>query len=445
VRPALPPAVISGAAFVCEGDSLALTSNAPVNAVLSWTGPNGFSSSVGSLVIFPATTLNAGAYVLNYELNGCPAPASAPFNVQVQSSLATPAISGDVTSLCLDAPVPVTICIDPNSLTPGGTYTWLLNGTGIGNPTSDSCLSILGSPLQGGINNISVITSLQGCLSDTSSIVSIQADEAPNLNADAGPATLYCPDETIMLGGSNPLPGTGLWTSQDPLVIFSNDADPATTLLPLPSGEYTLLWILSYATCVDYSVDSVTITVITPPTAIPDTVSVPFGQTGEFVVTFNDSLSNEPYILQIVSGPQKGNALHAGNGLFRYTPNIGFVGTDVMTYRVCATDCPGECSDATVIIHVGSESDCFVPTLFTPNEDGINDVLIVPCLETTKYPNNRIIIFNEWGDAVFTASPYNNDWDGRVSGESLPVGTYFYIMDFGDGSTPKRTFLVLER
>ncbi|HJW31138.1 MAG TPA: hypothetical protein VJ508_18050, partial [Saprospiraceae bacterium] len=118
VRPALPPAVISSTAFVCEGDSLALTSNAPANAVLSWTGPNGFSSSVGSPVIFPATTLNAGVYVLNYELNGCPAPVSAPFNVQVQSALATPAISGDVTSLCLDAPVPVTICIDPNSLTP---------------------------------------------------------------------------------------------------------------------------------------------------------------------------------------------------------------------------------------------------------------------------------------------------------------------------------------
>ncbi|MGB4848678.1 MAG: gliding motility-associated C-terminal domain-containing protein, partial [Saprospiraceae bacterium] len=144
-------------------------------------------------------------------------------------------------------------------------------------------------------------------------------------------------------------------------------------------------------------------------------------------------------------GAQHGNALHAGNGIFRYTPNIGFVGTDFLTYRICSTDCPEECSEAIVVLHVGNEDDCIVPTLFTPNEDGVNDVLIIPCLETTRFPQNKIIVFNEWGAVVYTSSPYQNDWDGTISGESLPVGTYFYIMDFGDGSEPRRTFLVLER
>jgi gliding motility-associated-like protein len=162
-------------------------------------------------------------------------------------------------------------------------------------------------------------------------------------------------------------------------------------------------------------------------------------------VLLNDSTFNEPYTLHIGTNPQKGNALHAGNGIFRYTPNIGFVGIDMMTYVLCSADCPTECTEVTVILNVGDESDCFVPTLFTPNGDGINDELIVPCLETSKYPDNRIMIFNEWGAVVYDKSPYENDWDGTYKGESLPVGTYFYIMDFGDGRTPKRTFLVLER
>ncbi len=98
-----------------------------------------------------------------------------------------------------------------------------------------------------------------------------------------------------------------------------------------------------------------------------------------------------------------------------------------------------------MILKVGNEDDCFTPTLFTPNEDGVNDVLIFPCLETERFPLNKLIVFNEWGDAVFTASPYLNDWDGRSSGDPLPVGTYFYIMDFGDGNVPKKSFLVLER
>jgi gliding motility-associated-like protein len=143
--------------------------------------------------------------------------------------------------------------------------------------------------------------------------------------------------------------------------------------------------------------------------------------------------------------PQRGNALHAGNGIMRYTPNVGFVGTDMLVYRICSTDCPDECSESVVILRVGNEDDCFIPTLFTPNNDGINDRLIIPCLETSRYPNNKVIVFNEWGDAVFTASPYLNDWEGTIKGNSLPVGTYFYIMDFGDGSTPRRSFLILER
>ncbi|MEO5907373.1 MAG: gliding motility-associated C-terminal domain-containing protein, partial [Saprospiraceae bacterium] len=126
-------------------------------------------------------------------------------------------------------------------------------------------------------------------------------------------------------------------------------------------------------------------------------------------------------------------------------PNLGFVGTDMFTYRLCSTVCPTECGEAIVVIRVGNEDDCFVPTLFTPNGDGVNDELIVPCLETERFPENELIVFNEWGDVVYKASPYLNDWRGESSGNPLPVGTYFYIMDFGDGSQPKHTFLVLER
>jgi gliding motility-associated-like protein len=295
-----------------------------------------------------------------------------------------------------------------------------------------------------GNNLVAVVATLQGCASDTSNVITIIGDEIPEQNANAGADVAFCPGEILILHAGDPAPGTGVWSTADSMVIFENETNPNTEILPLPSGEYTFYWTLSYATCLNYSTDSVVLTLITTPIAQPDTVEVPFGQTAEFSVLPNDSIVNA-YTVQIGTSPLKGNALHAGDGIFRYTPNIGFVGTDMMTYIVCSVDCPEECSETTVILHVGNESDCFVPTLFTPNDDGINDMLIVPCLETSRYPNNRIIIFNEWGDAVFTASPYENNWDGKLSGDPLPVGTYFYIMDFGDGNTPKRSFLVLER
>jgi gliding motility-associated-like protein len=185
--------------------------------------------------------------------------------------------------------------------------------------------------------------------------------------------------------------------------------------------------------------------VLLSPEANPDTIEIPFGITTDFSVIDNDLISSGGFTIQIISSTQKGNVLSIGNGMFRYTPNVGFVGTDMMVYRICSVECPEECSETTVVLKVGNEDDCFVPTLFTPNNDGVNDFLIIPCLETDRYPTNKITVFNQWGNIVFSASPYENNWDGTHSGSPLPVSTYFYIMDFGDGSTPKKTFLILER
>jgi gliding motility-associated-like protein len=296
-----------------------------------------------------------------------------------------------------------------------------------------------------GINLITATASVQGCPSDASASLFLTGHAIPEDVAAAGDDVESCPGDIIIVDADDPTPSTGIWTSSSPEVVFGNANDPSTTVNDLPPGQYTLTWTLSFEACENYSSDSILVSVISTPVVFPDTVEVPFGLTEEFIVTLNDSLYGLPFTLEIVTPPSHGNALHAGNGIFRYTPNLGFVGTDMMSYRICSSVCPDECSEAIVIIKVGDEDDCFVPTLFTPNNDGVNDILVVPCLETSLFPNNSIIVFNEWGDAVFKAEPYLNDWDGRSKGTELPVGTYFYIMDFGDGSTPKRSFLILER
>jgi|GEM_PF-532792 len=83
-------------------------------------------------------------------------------------------------------------------------------------------------------------------------------------------------------------------------------------------------------------------------------------------------------------------------------------------------------------------TDFFIPEGFSPNGDGINDFYVIRGLD--NYPNNTFTVFNRWGDKVYGASPYTNTWDGkatsglRVGGDDLPVGTYFYTLDLGDGS-----------
>ncbi|MFY7732358.1 MAG: gliding motility-associated C-terminal domain-containing protein [Bacteroidia bacterium] len=79
-----------------------------------------------------------------------------------------------------------------------------------------------------------------------------------------------------------------------------------------------------------------------------------------------------------------------------------------------------------------------IPEGFSPNSDGINDLFVIKGIE--NYPTLSVNIYNRWGSLVFEASPYLNNWNGKsnsgvtVGGDDLPIGTYFYIIDLGNGS-----------
>jgi gliding motility-associated-like protein len=101
--------------------------------------------------------------------------------------------------------------------------------------------------------------------------------------------------------------------------------------------------------------------------------------------------------------------------------------TRTTTYQVVVTDVFTECQDtAFVTIIVKDETNIFIPNAITPNGDGANDFWVIRELET--FPNNEVVIINRWGDVVFSASPYQNDFDGTFNGKELPSGTYYYII-----------------
>ena len=56
-------------------------------------------------------------------------------------------------------------------------------------------------------------------------------------------------------------------------------------------------------------------------------------------------------------------------------------------------------------------------------------------------------VFNRWGNLVFSASPYNNDWNGRQEGssEAMPAATYFYLIETNKKSQePFKGFLEIQ-
>ena len=102
------------------------------------------------------------------------------------------------------------------------------------------------------------------------------------------------------------------------------------------------------------------------------------------------------------------------------------------------------------------EDEIEVFNVITPNGDGTHDVLTIAGLE--NFPVNTIRIYNRWGVLVYTTNAYNtegNVFDGTSEGRvtiaqdrNLPVGTYFYILDYEDvtGTTKSMSgYLYLNR
>ncbi|WP_296622722.1 gliding motility-associated C-terminal domain-containing protein [Marivirga sp.] len=63
------------------------------------------------------------------------------------------------------------------------------------------------------------------------------------------------------------------------------------------------------------------------------------------------------------------------------------------------------------------------PTAFTPNGDGLNDTFGAVAKGVKEY---KMVIYNRFGDVVFTSSDIDKKWDGTVNGETAPSGGYVY-------------------
>jgi gliding motility-associated-like protein len=284
-----------------------------------------------------------------------------------------------------------------------------------------------------------------GCNSRSSDTLNITVNQPPDIVARTVEDNIKtCPGESIKLVSLSgpPLVNIG-WTALTPGIIFSD----RNAVSPLVSGfqKGINLISLSYSIngCPDFSRDTVFITVDSMPVLKDDTYRLVYGEKQLLNVMQNDLLNSQNAI-RSVTQPQHGK-VDIKNRMIEFTPDQRFLRPLTFKYKVCADFCDELCSEATVSIEFDENITCKAPTIFTPNSDGINDQFVIPCLDTGRFPNSKVYIFNEWGTEVFYANPYKNDWEGTFSGASLPVGTYFYIIDVGDGKKPLNGFLILQR
>jgi len=166
--------------------------------------------------------------------------------------------------------------------------------------------------------------------------------------------------------------------------------------------------------------------------------------TGTAMVIISDP-TRTGSIVWYLNGAELDNQEGGGANVFGLYP------TDEYTnYEVEVEGSP----NCTTIEPVKVGTDIIVYNGMSPNNDQLNDFFMIQCID--KLPNNNVKIFNRKGVQIYEIDYYDQNDDARRfngianrgalgNGNTLPIGTYFYIIDKGDGSEPIVGYLELNK
>lgn len=84
-----------------------------------------------------------------------------------------------------------------------------------------------------------------------------------------------------------------------------------------------------------------------------------------------------------------------------------------------------------VFLRMTSCCNVFVPNVFTPNFDGINDNFLT--YSNCEFPNFEFSVFDRWGGLVFRTDNQQIGWDGQIKGDTGEQGVYVWILKYNDG------------
>ena len=177
-----------------------------------------------------------------------------------------------------------------------------------------------------------------------------------------------------------------------------------------------------------------------PPVALDDNYTLNFAEEDTFDVLINDYdedsspeqfllyLSRDGTMVDTTLVTSLGGKATIVEGKIYYEAPLTKTGGDSFEYILC--DEENLCDTATVFISVFDLT--LSPMIITPNNDGFNDCLVIPGYDYgQEIPDSQLDIFNRWGNLVFHADSYYNNWCGEISlGKIVPSGTYFFVLTF---------------
>lgn len=289
------------------------------------------------------------------------------------------------------------------------------------------------------------VTDASGCLAQIKDTVIVRIRQQQTANA--GEDKTVC-DKNAQLAAILPPQYGVVWRSLSGAQI-NNSRNATTAVSQLKNGKNTFVMIARDSLCPTYQIfDSVSIFLPILPKAINLSLEMESGDTLKSKI--GEEAPVGTYSITLLDSPQEGRFDLFSGGSFSYISKSNFSGVIRFRYMLCSDACTNMCDTGEVRIlvkpkiEIPKEVKIDMPNAITPNDDGKNDALVIDNLD--KYPANELIIFNRWGDILFKAKPYTNDWNGtNQKGDPLPEGTYYYVLrlNINDGKILRGDITVL--
>jgi gliding motility-associated-like protein len=193
--------------------------------------------------------------------------------------------------------------------------------------------------------------------------------------------------------------------------------------------------------------DSVYVNIIGQPITVTDNYETTRLLNGNVIT--NDTLAKgQKFTVSLMSNVGSGTLVLNKDGSFIYNPTKDSTQTVSFVYKVCYDACPSSCQIGICYIKIVSNQrqEQTATNVITPNGDGTNETLVILNFDPNA-PDNRsnIVIYNQWGDIVYTAAPYKNDWSGTFNDNPLPDGTYYFIFKRDPLAAPIKNFVTVIR
>jgi gliding motility-associated-like protein len=398
----------SNAPVADAGTDITVTCNdLPWNVTLDGSGSdNGANityawSTTGTGVITNGTTTSPsvdqeGAYTITVTntSNSCTATATVNVVTDTVSPVADAGLDGVIT--CTSGLVTT---IDGTASTGSNiTYNWTTS-----NGTIDSQSSGTATVSAAGDYDLTV-TADNGC-TDTDQVSVTMDTLSPVVNI-AAPADLDCQGNPVTLDGSAS-------TGTNETYLWS-DASTNNTTSVTTAGTYTLT-VTNDNGC--SSSASVTVNNVAGPVA--DFTGSPTSGNIPLDVDFTDNSTGTNLTYDWNFGDN--------NTSTQQHPSNTFITVGTFDVILTVTDDNG-CTDSdTLVVSTDGESMLIVPNIFSPNNDGNNDIFNI---QGTNILEIKGTIFNRWGQVVYEFDALGAGWDGHtISGAEAASGTYYYIID----------------